>query len=235
MEISETTQNTSVEMETSETTQKKHRYLGHRTSSDTVDNNGKLKQDNYATPRGAIVDMFIHYSAYIQNLTEKQEQVNIYCPANGAGGLSSILEELSIEDKQEWNFIKRDKYIGECETLEDYLESKITDYTIIIENPPWGKNVNLFLTKAYASKLPFVFLLSIQVLTAKKTYKILSKNGAVIHLLIPSPKFMHEGIHVQVGACVWVAGNIIGIKEIIFGKTFFTTADDGNETEVDDI
>jgi hypothetical protein len=74
---------------------------------------------------------------------------------------------------------------------EDYLKAPAYSCDIMIENPPWGKNVLPFLTKAYTSGKPFIFLLSIEVLTFVKTNKLITEKGALIHLIVPRPAFLH--------------------------------------------
>jgi hypothetical protein len=68
------------------------------------------------------------------------------------------------------------------------------------------------------------------VLTYVKTHKLLSDNGALVHLIVPRPSFMHEGARVQVGGCMWVVGNVSpDLKGLSFGETCNTGDDDVEE------
>ncbi len=140
------------------------------------------------------------------------------------------METFSIDNNKGWVFIKKDLHTEDGEG-EDYLTSPTYNYDILIENPPWGKQVYPFLKKAYQSKKPFAFLLSIEVLIYKRTHNILRKKGAIIHCIIPRPDFMHQGRRVQVGGCIWVVGNYGEIKGLVFGKTMVLRDDEEKDGE----
>lgn len=140
------------------------------------------------------------------------------------------MESYSIDHNKHWVFILKDLY-AEDGDKEDFLDAPIYAYDILIENPPWGKNVALFLIKAYNSKKPFAFLLSIEVLTYKKTNRILTKNGAIIYFIVPRPDFIHDGRRVQVGGCMWVLGNYRNVNGLVFGDTMDLKGDDKEDEE----
>ena len=199
--------------------------MGRRTSHDTVKDGVPLR-DLYETPAEVTTAFLNVFGNAIQELGI------IYCPCNGKGALSRVLESYSIDHNKRWVFILKDLY-AEDGDREDFLNAPIYAYDILIENPPWGKNVAPFLIKAYNSKKPFAFLLSTEVLTFKRTNRILTKNGAIIYFIVPKPEFFHEGRRVQVGGCMWVLGNYRDVNGLVFGDTMDLRGDlEDDEEEV---
>ena len=166
-------------------------FLGRRSSS------GIPMRDLYETPV-EVTNEFIE--VFGKNIGHS---ALIYCPCNGNGAMSNVLVSYGDRNNLNWRFILKDLYTGD---KEDYLLAPEYDYDFLIENPPWGASVMPFLLKAYESKKPFAFLLSIEVLSYKKTNALLTEKGACIYLIVGRPNFLHDGRSVQVGSLIWVIG-----------------------------
>ena len=205
------------------------KFLGKRGSHKTTFK-GQPKRDQYETPESVSNALLKIFGPTINNSS------TIYCPCFGKGKLSNLLESYSIDNDKNWEFLLRDLYADEEKQREDYITAPEYNYDILIEHPPWGKSVVPFLTKAFKSKKPFLFLLSIEVLTYKNTNRILRDNGAIVYFIAPKPEFLHKDRRVQVGGCMWVLGNSGGdINGIVVGGTMELNFDDNEEEEDGDV
>jgi hypothetical protein len=151
----------------------------------------KLPQDLYQTPRSAV-------SLLDEALAGFKGKV-IYEPFNGGGAISSYLEERGF------TVVKRDLYT--MEDKDDYLTSIDPVYDILISNPPFCIKHEVF-EKAFKSGNPFILLLPIQFLTAKRSYDNIKLCEIDIIIFNPNVKFLHDGQHIQVGESAWMLFNI---------------------------
>jgi hypothetical protein len=103
-------------------------FIKGRSSLNTVDKSGTPRTDFYETPEKVTKRLFETYFRFIPAYS------TVYCPCDGSGALSNVLEKLSDEMGLHWVFIRRDI---RGEPNEDYLKAPSYDYFITIENIPW--------------------------------------------------------------------------------------------------
>jgi hypothetical protein len=120
---------------------------------------------------------------YLQHYRGK----TIYDPCAGYGVYGKVIREEGFSS----NVIEYDLHYGDFEK-KDYLTSEDPPYDLLLTNPPYVKKYD-FLKKMYESKKPFCVLLPSETLFHKNTSELFMKYGVNVLVIMPHPKFLHDG------------------------------------------
>jgi methylase of polypeptide subunit release factors len=123
----------------------------------------------------------------------------IFEPCCGNGAIVKYLEKKGL------TVISRDLYT--TDEKHDYLVEEDPEYDVIITNPPFCVKHEFF-NKAILSVKPFIMLLPIQFLTAKKSYENILNCKMDLIIFNPSPVFINKDQNRAVGDCAWMIVNL---------------------------
>ena len=149
-----------------------------------------------------LVDLFETRSQDIQfivsKMIEEREKGKRCWVWEPCCGNNAIVNELR---KQGFTVHASDLNFGDVRV--DYLTTDVfPDFDFIITNPPYSGKIN-FIKRGVDIGKPFAMLLPVDVLSSTEFADLVQGCDFQVGILIPMPKFLHEGKVKRYGPCGW--------------------------------
>jgi hypothetical protein len=175
---------------------------------DNIKNCGGMRQRSFNDIDGSEQDLYqtdswviITLVRYLFNILGNSKKLIILDPCSGPHKIIECIFKEHLSHLLS-NFISTDKfYYGNIDFFLDPIES-YDNVDLVVTNPPWNHKIEM-VSKLYNDGKSFALLLPLVSLGISSLEELFQAYGVHVLILIPAPKFLHEGKDVFTGPVAW--------------------------------